>query len=63
MTYFDLPTSAVPAQLGPGQGAHHTCSKTESIFSTAIPYKDMHDVMNDVFFVYRVKLYEQELEH
>ena len=37
------------------------CRKTESIFSTAIPYKDMHDVMNDVFFVYRVKLYEQEL--
>ena len=22
----------------------------------------MHDVINDVFFVYRVKLYEQELE-
>ena len=27
------------------------------------PYKDMHDVMNDVFVEYRVKLYEQELEH
>ena len=61
MTYSDLPASAVPAQLG--LGAHHACRKTESIFSTATPYKDMHDVMNDVFFVYRIKLYEQELEH
>ena len=50
---FDLPVSVVPAE----------CRKTESIFSIHIPYKDIHDVMNDVFVVYRIKLYEQELEH
>ena len=50
---FDLPAPAVPAQ----------CRKTESIFSIDIPYKDIHDTMNDVFVVYLVKLYEQELKH
>ena len=38
---FDLPVSVVPAE----------CRKTESIFSIHIPYKDIHDVMNDVFVV------------
>ena len=58
-TLISLPWRSV---LGYDLGANHTCHKTESIFFINIPYKDIPDVMNDVFLVYRVKLYKQELE-